>query len=207
MLSSLGMDNSPARYGALTAAQSSLTWQRARAARLRHATSCLPLHPPPSTLHFPPPPPISRSHSSPLFLSSLVSLSPLLSLFFPHFHPVPSCLQYRTRLARRIRRAYSSLSLLLLLPHAPAPSSPLPPHPFPPSPLFPSSRVSNARLAARNPSLHFLISSFLTRHRSAHCAHPLAFRCRSLLSKLWLRLRRSLLFSLAALASRLPSEK
>jgi len=157
--------------------------------------------------HFPPPPPISRSHSSPLFLSALGSQSPLLSPFFHPFHPKPPRLRHRTKLARRIWRAHSSLSLLLPLQYAPPPSSTpvlLPPFSF--SPLFLPSRVSSARLAARNPSLHFLISSFLMRHRSAHCAHPWAFRCRSLLSQLWLRLRRSLLFSLAALTSRLRSE-
>ena len=180
--------------------------------RLRHATPCLPLHPPPSTLpspltlistpssHFP----LPFVPSFPLF--SCFSLTSPLSLFssFPPRSFVLTVLHqvsapHQARILFPLPPPFPSL--------APAPSSPILPHPFPSSPLFPSSRVSSARLAARNPSLHFLISSFLMRHRSAHCAHPLAFRCRSLLSQLWLRLRRSLLFSLAALALRLPSEK
>jgi hypothetical protein len=83
--------NSPARYGALTTARKALSHGSEREIPDRSAPAAsnpLP-SPPPSTLpispisHFPPPPPISRSHSSPLFLSSLVSLSPLHSLFFP----------------------------------------------------------------------------------------------------------------------------
>lgn len=163
----------------------------------------------PSTLH----PPLSTPSSHlplqfvpPLPLFSCFSLTSPLSLF----SSFPPCTFVLT-VPHQVSAPHQARILLPFPPPPPpacsCPFLPLLPHPFPSSPLFPSSRVSSARLAARNPSLHFLISSFLTRHRSAHCAHPLAFRCRSLLSKLWLRLRRSLLLSLAALASRLPSEK
>ena len=127
-----------------TASPSSLTWQRGSsllAARLPHATSCLLLHPPLSLMsHSPPTTPVSPSDSSPLFLSSLVSLYPLLSPFFPPFRPIYLRLRYRTRLAR-LRRAYSSLSLL----PPPSPSSPLLPPP-PPSSLLPSPVTSPSHL-------------------------------------------------------------
>jgi hypothetical protein len=60
--------------------QSSLTWQRARAARLRHATPCLPLHPPPSILH-PPSSHLPLPFVPPLPLFSCFSLTSPLSLF------------------------------------------------------------------------------------------------------------------------------
>lgn len=167
------------------------------AARLWDATPCLPLHPPhlpyvslstPSSYL-----PLSFFPSLPLFSCfSITSPLCLFSSFPPHTialtvphkvsAPHQACILFPL-----LPPSPPACSSPLLLPPPPPSSTPvlLPPLPF--SPLFPPSRVSSARLVARNPSLHFLISSFLMRHRSAHCAHPWAFRCRSLLSQLWLR--------------------
>ena len=168
------------------------------AARLWDASPCLPLHPshlpyvslstPSSYL------PLSFFPSLPLFACfSITSPLSLFSSFPPH--------TIALTVPHKVNAPHQARILFPFLPPSPPacssgvpgpPSSPLlhprPPPSFPLLNLSPSeSRVRSARLAARNPSLRFLISSFPMRHRSAHCAHPWAFRCRSLLSQIWLR--------------------